>query len=196
MSEREVFSSNLVARNIDEAWSEFIKNTTVDRSTWEAFQYAWVAAGASDPTWEQLKGQCQAIWRTDVTLVCQLPKGHQGAHHCGRHTFNGEVDVKAIRPNETTTRLQMAFQLLNAATYYVPRPRKLHADIVAWLKDATATEASPEETTATVEDRVTTEDIRVGVTIFKAGCQVQTVLSRIYRGLNPMERVAEEASKP
>jgi hypothetical protein len=46
------------------------------------------------PTWEELQAQCQAIWRTDVTLVCTLPKGHEGEHRNGRFTFNGEVDVR------------------------------------------------------------------------------------------------------
>lgn len=67
-------------------------------------------------------------------------------------------------------------------------------DVYATLhRVQTALRGAVVETTATVEDRVTTEDIKVGATVFKAGCQVQTVLSRIYRGLNPMERAAEKA---
>lgn len=43
--------------------------------------------------------ECQAIWRTNMTLVCTLPKGHDGDHRadCG-YTFNGEVDVRAAQP--------------------------------------------------------------------------------------------------
>lgn len=79
---------------LDGAWKEFLQNTASDRTTWEAFQYAWIARGELDPTWAQLEAQCQAIWRTNVTLVCQLGKGHTGAHSSGRHTWNGEVDAR------------------------------------------------------------------------------------------------------
>lgn len=85
---------------IDAAWKEFLQNTASDRTTWEAFQYAWIVRGELDPTWEQLRTQCQALWRTDVTLVCQRPKGHEGVHRSGRHTWNGECDVKSA--DETT----------------------------------------------------------------------------------------------
>lgn len=89
MTERDLSSKPV---NIDDAWRDFLQNTASDRSTWEAFQYAWVVRGELDPTWEQLKEQCQALWRTDVTLVCQRLKGHAGVHSCGRHTWNGECD--------------------------------------------------------------------------------------------------------
>lgn len=85
---------------IDGAWREFLQNTSSDRSTWEAFNYAWLTRGDLDPTFAQLETQCQAIWRSNVTLVCRLPKGHSGNHGCGRHTWTGEVDVKASSPEE------------------------------------------------------------------------------------------------
>jgi hypothetical protein len=46
-------------------------------------------------TAEQLAAQCQALWRTNYTLVCTMPKGHEGDHKadCG-WTFNGEVDIR------------------------------------------------------------------------------------------------------
>lgn len=88
--------------SLDSAWAAFLRDTASDRSTWEAFQYAWLARGDLDPTFQQLEAQCQAIWRTNVTLVCQLPKGHEGDHRCGRHTFNGECDIRAMRSDETT----------------------------------------------------------------------------------------------
>ena len=53
-------------------------------------------------------------------------------------------DSSAAAPS----RLSEAFRLLNAATYYVPRPRELHAEIVAWLNGASKQEASPDETTS------------------------------------------------
>ena len=46
-------------------------------------------------------------------------------------------------------RHQEAFRIINAATYYVPQPRQLHAEMVAWLNGASKQEASPEEPSAT-----------------------------------------------
>jgi hypothetical protein len=47
--------------------------------------------------------------------------------------------------DQLRTRHQEAFRIINAATYYVPQPRQLHAEIVAWLKGASKQEASPLE---------------------------------------------------
>lgn len=54
---------------------------------------------SGDALLKKLEGQCQAIWRTSFTIVCALPKGHDGDHRadCG-YTFNGEVDVRASQP--------------------------------------------------------------------------------------------------
>lgn len=54
---------------------------------------------SGDALLKHLEGQCQAVWRTSFTIVCTLPKGHDGDHRadCG-YTFNGEVDVRATQP--------------------------------------------------------------------------------------------------
>lgn len=82
---------------IDEAWSEFLKNTASDRSTWEAFQYAWLTRGDLNPDWQQLEAQCQNLWRTNVTLVCHLAKGHSGDHKSGRFNWT------AVEPSVVET---------------------------------------------------------------------------------------------
>jgi hypothetical protein len=54
---------------------------------------------SGDALLKHLAGQCQAIWRTNFTIICTLPKDHDGDHRadCG-YTFNGEVDVRASQP--------------------------------------------------------------------------------------------------
>lgn len=40
---------------------------------------------------ESLVAQCQALWRTNITLICVQPKGHAGDHRAANGwTFNGE----------------------------------------------------------------------------------------------------------
>lgn len=48
-----------------------------------------------DALYQKKQNECQAIWRTNMTLVCSLPKGHDGDHRdaCG-YTFTGEVDIR------------------------------------------------------------------------------------------------------
>lgn len=47
---------------------------------------------------DQLREQCQCMWRSDVTLICRLPKGHEGDHREGRFTWNGPIDARAGQP--------------------------------------------------------------------------------------------------
>lgn len=61
-------------------------------------------------------------------------------------TCTAERKGNAVEPRETTDlRSQEAFRLINAATYYVPRERRLYKDMVSWLDNASLAEIPPEE---------------------------------------------------
>jgi hypothetical protein len=53
-------------------------------------------------------------------------------------------DTSAVEPTEVPSREDEAFRLLNAATYYVPRDRELHADMLRWMNSLAKPLAEPE----------------------------------------------------
>jgi len=66
-----------------------------------------VETEAPRDTMYTLKLQCQALWRTDITLVCCLPKGHDGNHKARNGwTFTGECvmspETASVRSTEGT----------------------------------------------------------------------------------------------
>src|SRR5690606_15404467 len=72
----------------------YVKETTDHPGFVKALQAIELALSPA-AKFDDLKKQCQCLWRTDATLVCRLPKGHEGDHREGAFTWNGEVDTRA-----------------------------------------------------------------------------------------------------
>jgi hypothetical protein len=55
-------------------------------------------ARTTDERLAELAAQCQDLWRTNITMVCRLPKGHDGDHRGDNGwTWNGNTQ-KAGEP--------------------------------------------------------------------------------------------------
>lgn len=77
----------------------YVKETTDHPGFVKALQAIELALSPA-AKFDDLKKQCQCLWRTDATLVCRLPKGHEGDHREGAFTWNGEVDTRAAHEPE------------------------------------------------------------------------------------------------